>query len=225
MAAALAAPVALGALGKSIGGCPRRLRRHVVLVAALHLRRHLPRADRTRDVLARLTGQVERTVTRCRSARGVNAKFIQRDPFCDAIYRRLRGLAPRAPWPRSPGGGRMTRAEVESEVAQDRWWSSALEGRRDAIASQSDDDLERLRDALAVPMPLPERIRTFAPPLVAPARIPVDRAIRGVDDETLAVLHRDCRRRLVAARSALRDAVVERARRLAVIHRRRHGLD
>ena len=225
VSAALGTPVETSAVRGSVGRGPLRLRRHLVLAAALHLRAHLPPTDCTRQVLARLTRDIERVVARSPASRGVNAKFIQRDPVCDAIYRRLRALPRRAPWPRGEDGMAMTRGEVESAVAIDRWWSAAMDARRDAYRAESDADLERLRDLLVRPMPLEERIRRYAPPIEPPPAVAPGPDLHRATDGDLALLYRDGRLRRRATRTALDAAVVERARRLSAIHRRRLGLD
>lgn len=224
IASALAAPIAFGSVRASCAKGADRRKRHLVLVAAVHARKHLPPADCTRDVLAKITRLIERSATRSPGARGVNAKFIQRNPFCDKVYRRLRGLAAKAPWPRAHGGTLMSRAELEETVATDQWWICAIDARRKVYADESEKDLEAFRLLIIAPMPLRERVRRYAPPIVQSARIVVGRKLKQASNPELALLYRSGRRRLTSVRSALRNETVERARKLAVIHRRELGV-
>lgn len=220
IASALSAAIVVGDVRNSFAGSAQRRKRHLVLVAAAHLHGRLPAADCTRELLATLTLTIERTVMRSPRAKGVNVKFIQRDQFCDRIYRRIRSLPGKAPSPRCPDGTLMSRAQLEAAVATDRWWIGAIETRRNAYAIETEDDLEAFRNLLVQPMPLEERVRRYAPPLVPPAPIVVGRDLRRASDVELAVIHRDCRRRLKVIQAALRIDVVARARKLAAIHRR-----
>lgn len=224
VALALAAPINPGNVRGSLGCSADRRKRHLVLVAAAHLRKSLPPADCTRSLLATLTRTIERLITRSPGSRGVNTKFIQRDAVCDKVYRSLRALPAKAPWPRSSGGNRMSRAQLETAVATNGWWISAIGARRKAYAQESEVDLEAFRDLIIQPMPLEERVRRYAPPLVLPARIAVGREVKGISDSELAVLYKDGRRRLARERAALSVEVVDRARKLAVIHRRFLGV-
>jgi hypothetical protein len=224
MASVLATPVNFRNVQGLLGASAERRKRYLVVVAAAHVRKLLPPADCTRDLLATLTRKIECSVTRCPGARGVNAKFIQRDPVCDKIYRRLRNLPAKAPWPRSPDGTLMSRAQLEESVASDRWWIDAIQARRQAYADESESDLEAFRDLLIQPMPLEERVRRYAPPVAPPSRIVVDRTLKRLPDGELALLYRDGCRSLARLRAALRRDVIERARKLAAIHRRRLGI-
>lgn len=224
IASALAAPINLGRAGHSLSGDAVRRKRYLVVVAAAHIRKLLPAADCTRNVFAAVTRDIERAVTRFPGAKGVNTKFIQRDPLCDRIYRRLRGLSHKAPLPRSRAGTIMTRAELEASVASDRWWICAIKARQKEYESESEADLEKFRDLLIQPLPLEERVRRYAPALVPPAKVAIGRDLKQASSNELAVLFRTGRRQVKDSRAALDKDVVKRALKLAVIHRRRLGL-
>lgn len=84
---------------------------------------------------------------------------------------------------------------------------------------------QRLIDEMDIRRFGPERVRRYAPPITVPARVRIGKDLRSLANEDLAMPFKNCRTQVAAPRVALRAAVVERARKLAVIHRERLGME
>ena len=218
-------PIALGTgLTKSSKRAVRR-RRHLVMLAAAHLRCHRYRSQScSRELICALTERIEREVTGKSRARGVNPKAIQRDDVCDRLYRSVRGLPARPPWPRDANGVRLSTAEARTAAMGLRGLAAAFRSRAAELDAATDDELSELRRAMLEPMPLARRIARFAPPVSAPAARRVDADLRSADGDALALLFRAAKACSERARSSYLLSRRRQAVRLTAIHRAALGL-
>ncbi len=205
---------------------PVRFRRHLVLIAAAHLRSSgVPATASTRELLSEVTRRAWRELTGATNARGVNAKLIQREPVCDRIYRWVRGLPRRATWPRHPDGRPFERVELARAIAEADWLAAEMDRRTVECLDLHSEALSRLYDEMVRPAPLERRVDQLAPPIIAPASIRIPRDLRDIDLHTLAIRHAEAGAVLARARAGYRQAIVRRALALVNLHRARLGID